>query len=111
MAVNSDNSRTTDSCKKNKYYTTIIVNREQGKLPDNINPTPVQKEIYRSKLKFHLSRGRKNTSTRQPNSPWDEKHMPLSESYRTQGSSGTKHGLEVNLDNKNQVRPGIIPST
>ena len=27
-----------------------------------------------------------------------------------QGPSGTKHGLEVNLENKNQVRPGIIPS-
>ena len=62
------------------------MDREQGKLEpssgDNINPTPVQKEIYRSKLKFHLSQGRKKNPERQANSPRDEKHMPLSESYR-----------------------------
>ena len=29
---------------------------------------------------------------------------------RKQGPSGTKRGLEVNLEDKNQVRPGISPS-
>ena len=29
---------------------------------------------------------------------------------KKQGPSGTKHGLEVNLQDKNQVRPSIIPS-
>ena len=29
---------------------------------------------------------------------------------RKQGPSGTNHGLEVNMEDKNQVRPGIRPS-
>ena len=33
-----------------------------------------------------------------------------SEVEKEQGPSGTKHGLEVNLEDKNQVRPGISPS-